>query len=277
MNNSTCDDELKTDSQPTTENDVSQPTNENEESQPKNEESKPNENPKKRAISSVVEIEDESNKKQKDMYHEFDKKQKECFDKSVDYTVDSIKEAIEAYLAGGQYDNKYEEEHETFYNIGQTPSGWLKYLYTPGSLKPSKKDLYDQSIDAAVYKSNWNQYGRSEHDQRRILFVSTMGHFLDDPIEYENLLTSHILSKLREEKMKKHMLEWFLWFYLDRKEETFDLGTVENYLKNFKEKKKRYESHSPLSLRWIRRRCSMLSTNGTTWGMLRTSLLLNSQ
>ena len=38
--------------------------------------------------------------------------------------------------------------------------------------------------------------------------------------------------------MKKHMLEWFLCFYLNKEDEKFDFDKVLNYLQNYKQKKR---------------------------------------
>ena len=99
-------------------------------------------------------------------------------------------------LCGPNY-SEYEEEHRTFYDFGQSPDGWLRFLYCPDSLDSSTKNLYEQSIDAALYKYGFDQYG-SEYDPRRIKFVKIMGKFLDDSIEYDNYSVK--ITRKRHEK-----------------------------------------------------------------------------
>lgn len=175
---------------------------------------------------------------EEDLYDKFNDEQKKFFDKSVDHTIELIKEAIEVYLSCGQNYNEYEEEHKSFYSCGETPVGWLKYFYLPDCLDLSTRKLYENTMDAIINKSDRDQYGFDEYDSRRTHFVNIMDEYLDDPIEYENLLLKYIRTKLQEKQIKDHLLQWFLWFYLDNKDDKFEVEKVLNFVKNYKEMKR---------------------------------------
>ena len=177
---------------------------------------------------------------EEDLYDKFNDEQKKCFDASVDYTINLIKEAIEVYLSCGQNYNEYEEEHKSFYSCGENPVGWLKYFYFPDCLDSSTRKLYENTMDAIINKSNRDQYGFDEYDYRRIRFVNIMDEYLDDPTEYGKLFLKYIRTKLQEKEIKDHLLDCFLRFYLDKNEE-FEVGKVLNYLKNYKEMKRMTE------------------------------------